>query len=79
LNFRWGERFFETEPYNRRTKIARYYLAETSQRSIILGVNPKIGRPEHHEYRWLSYREIERLASLRLQPVIRWAREVVEA
>jgi bis(5'-nucleosidyl)-tetraphosphatase len=78
LHFHWGERFFDTEPYNRRTKIARYYLAQTSQQTIVLGVNPLIGGPEHHEHRWLSYPELEKLASPRLQPVIRWAREVVE-
>lgn len=78
LNFRWGERFFETEPYNRRTKVARYYLAETSQSSVVFEVNPKLGKPEHHEYRWLAYSELEKLASPRLQPVIRWAHGMVE-
>lgn len=78
FRFLWGERFKETEPYNRGTKIARYYLAQTSADQVNFAVNPEIGTPEHHEYRWLSGAELERLAPARLLAVIRWARGVVE-
>jgi len=78
LQFRWGPGFKETEPYNRGKKIARYYVAATSQPEVVFNVNPAIGAPEHHEYRWLSYSELEKLAPPRLLPVIRWARSVVE-
>jgi bis(5'-nucleosidyl)-tetraphosphatase len=44
----------------------------------VFTVNPKIGGPEHHEYRWLSYSEFEKLPPSRLLPVINWARGVVE-
>jgi len=77
LQFRWGQGFKETEPYNRGRKIARYYVAATSQPEVVFSVNPAIGAPEHHEYRWLSYSELEKLAPPRLLPVIRWARSMV--
>jgi bis(5'-nucleosidyl)-tetraphosphatase len=78
LDLRWGDVFKETEPYNRGTKVARYYLAQTTEDQVVFAVNPKIGAPEHHEYRWLSYSELEKLAPPRLLPVIRWVRSVVE-
>jgi bis(5'-nucleosidyl)-tetraphosphatase len=78
LNFRWGQGFKETEPYNRGTKVARYYLAQTDEDRVVFAVNPQIGAPEHHEYRWLSGAELEKLAPPRLLPVIRWARARVE-
>jgi 8-oxo-dGTP pyrophosphatase MutT (NUDIX family) len=78
LRFHWGEVFKETEPYKRGTKIARYYLAQTSADQVVFAVNPEIGGPEHHEYRWLSGSELERLTPARLLPVIRWARGIVE-
>jgi len=77
LRFRWGEVFKETEPYNRRTKVARYYVAQTSEDQVVFAVNPQIGGPEHHEHRWLTYPELEKRSPARLLPVIRWARGVV--
>jgi len=78
LDFRWGEVFKETAPYNRETKVARYYVAQTSRDQVVFAVNPQIGGPEHHEYRWLPYSELEKLSPPRLQAVIKWARGVVE-
>jgi bis(5'-nucleosidyl)-tetraphosphatase len=78
LCFDWGAVSTATEPYNRGTKIARYYLARTAANQVVFAVNPQIGGPEHHEYRWLSAAGVERLAPARLLPVIRWARGIVE-
>jgi bis(5'-nucleosidyl)-tetraphosphatase len=78
LRFDWGEVFTATEPYRRGRKVARYYLALTTADQVVFGVNPQIGGPEHHEYRWLCGPEIERIAPARLLPVIRWARGIVE-
>jgi len=50
LAFRWGEGYCETAPY-RRGKVARYYLAETTQTFITLPVSPELGRPENDEWR----------------------------
>jgi bis(5'-nucleosidyl)-tetraphosphatase len=62
---------------HRGTKIGRYYLAQTPEDQVVFGVNPKIGGPEHHAYRWLSYPELEKLSPPRLLPAISWARDVV--
>lgn len=78
LRFNWGEVFKETEPYLSGKKIARYYLAETRQARVTFSINPELGQPEHHEYRWLTYAEVKKLASERLQPVIEWARSLLE-
>jgi hypothetical protein len=44
---------------------------------VVFAVNPQIGGPEQHEYRWLTYPELEKLSLPRLLPVISWARGVV--
>ena len=59
-------------------KVARYYLAQTSEDQVVFAVNPQIGGPEHHEYRWLTHPELEKRSPPRLLPVIRWARGVVD-
>jgi len=73
LDFRWGEDFRETEPYAR-NKVARYYLAETDAEELTLPVSPELGRPEHHEYRWVDFATAQRLLPPRLQPVLAWVR-----
>jgi bis(5'-nucleosidyl)-tetraphosphatase len=45
---------------------------------VSLPINPLLGRPEHHEFRWVSYADANRLLPERLQPVLAWARAVVE-
>lgn len=78
LNFRWGAVSKETLPYfSGGKKIARYYIAETSESQVTLSVNPELGKPEHHEYRWLPYEEIKRLSPKRLLAVIQWAHDVM--
>lgn len=72
LDFRWGEDYRETGPY-RRGKVARYYLAETRDEAAYLPLSPTLGRPEHHELRWVTAREAARLLPERLQPILRWA------
>lgn len=72
----WGECFIETEPYSR-GKIARYYIGRALREDICLPVNPALGRAEHHEYRWASYREAQRLLVPRLQRVLVWGMEIV--
>ena len=69
LDFRWGYDCFETGPY-RHGKIARYYLAATSQSKVELRISEKLGRPEHDEYRWVSFEEGHELPGVRLRPVL---------
>lgn len=71
LEFRWGEEFVETGPYGR-GKIARYYLAATTESRVVLLPNPLLGRPEHDAFRWVTCAQAGRLVTPRLQPVLRW-------
>ena len=77
LEFGWGEAYCETAPYSG-GKIARYYVAVASVGDVSLPVNPELGRPEHHEFRWVGHEEARRLLPERLQPVLQWAYELVE-
>ena len=72
LVFDWGEEYVETPPYAR-GKVARYYLARTERERVVLGVNPLLGRPEHHEHRWVDLSEALDLLPPRLQRVAAWA------
>jgi len=76
LDFDWGERHMETGPYSR-GKTARYYLAKTTQDSIVMGPSPETGEPEHHEWRWVSFNEAYDLASPRVREVVQWARQII--
>ena len=76
LDFPFGDEFKETLPYAA-NKVARYYLAETDAEEIELPVSPELGRPEHHEYRWVSFDEAEDLLPPRLAVVLEWAKKTV--
>lgn len=77
LVFSWGHDYRETEPYGQ-SKVARYYVAETRQREVVLPISPELGRPEHHEYRWVSYAEARRLLAPRVQPILDWAHALIK-
>lgn len=72
LDFRWGEDFRETEAYGR-GKVARLYVAASQGGEVSLPVNPELGHPEHHEFRWASFDEAKSLLPPRLQPILAWA------
>lgn len=76
LAFNWGYDFRETDPY-RSGKVARYYVAETQTESIYLPVNPELGHPEHHEFRWVGFSEASPLVSERVRPILDWAHSLV--
>ncbi|MDN5850117.1 MAG: NUDIX domain-containing protein [Nitrococcus sp.] len=78
LRFHWGHGYIETGPYAQ-GKLARYYLAETTQIEIELGISPQLGRPEHHEYRWVNLDEAIRLTSPRVRRVLHWVRQRLNA
>jgi bis(5'-nucleosidyl)-tetraphosphatase len=77
LRLTWGERWQETPPYAG-GKVARYYLAESRVGEVRLPVSPELGRPEHHEARWLTYAEARERLGDRLRPVLDWARSLVD-
>lgn len=71
LEFRWGEEFIETEPYSK-NKVARYYLATSAAVAVKLPVSVELGRPEHHEFRWLEPVTARKLVVPRLAAVLDW-------
>jgi 8-oxo-dGTP pyrophosphatase MutT (NUDIX family) len=76
LDYPFGDEYKETLPYSG-NKVARYYLAQTDAEKIELPVSPELGRPEHHEYRWVSFEEAEDLLPPRLATVLEWARKTL--
>jgi 8-oxo-dGTP pyrophosphatase MutT (NUDIX family) len=76
LQFGWGETFYETAPYSR-NKVARYYVGQTASETVTLPVTAELGRPEHHECRWVTLEEAQELASARIQPVLAWAAKTI--
>lgn len=78
LEFNWGERFFETGPYSR-GKVARYYIANTKQEAVEMGISPETGQPEHHEWRWVTFDEAYDLGSPRVRQIVQWARQIIGA
>lgn len=74
LDFRLGEGFIETEPYSK-SKVARYYLAVTHHVDVKLPVSEELGRPEHQEFRWLTFADAAKLVVPRVAAVLEWARQ----
>ena len=77
FDFLFGEIYRETLPYAG-GKVARYYIAETSEDIVRLPISHALGRPEHHEYRWVTFDEAEDLLPPRLALVLDWARETLD-
>jgi 8-oxo-dGTP pyrophosphatase MutT (NUDIX family) len=76
LDFPFGDAHKDTVPYAG-GKVARYFLAETGQAAITLPVSRELGRPEHHEWRWVSFDEAEELLPPRLAIVLDWVRQTL--
>src|SRR5947209_1070993 len=76
VDFPFGEEYRETLPYSG-NKIARYYLGETDEVEIELPISKELGRPEHHEYRWVTFGEAEELLPPRLGVVLEWAKRTI--
>lgn len=77
LEFTFGEEYRETLPYAA-GKVARYYLAETTEERVRLPISHALGRPEHHEWRWVTFDEAEDLLPPRLAPILDWARQTLD-
>lgn len=70
LAFPWGDVCFTTPMYAQ-GKVAHYFLARLEcDLPVVLGINPTLGRPEHHECRWLGYAATRRLLVPRLQHIL---------
>ena len=77
LDFCWGETFIDTAPRTGH-KIARYYIAVSPGARVFLPVSAELGRPEHHEFRWVGLAAAKTLLAPALQPVIAWAATIAE-
>lgn len=74
IEFPWGKECFETEPYRKRKdKVGRYFVGKTDFTDIDMPVNPELGKPEHQEYRWVSYDEAQSMTNDRIGSVLKWA------
>jgi bis(5'-nucleosidyl)-tetraphosphatase len=78
LRFDWGDEYKETLPYAG-GKVARYYLAESPADQVVLPPSAELGRPEHDEFRWVSFEAAEDVLPPRLAIVLDWARGKVES
>lgn len=76
LDFPFGDAHKDTLLYAG-GKVARYFLAEAGEAAVKLPVSPELGRPEHHEWRWVSLDEAEELLPPRLAIVLDWARQTL--
>lgn len=76
LDFPFGDAHKDTIPYAG-GKVARYFLAETGEAAVRLPISPELGRPEHHEWRWVSFDEAEELLPPRLAIVLNWVRQTL--
>ena len=77
LDFCWGDVFIETTP-RAGQKLARYYIAVSPQARVFLPVSAELGRPEHHEFRWVSFEAAKALLTPTLQPVVEWVARIAE-
>jgi len=75
LEFHWNQQYYQTEPYDH-NKVARYYLAQTDEEKVVFGINPELGRPEHHEYRWASFQQARELLNDRVRAALEWAHHI---
>lgn len=81
--FDWGpepDKFYETEPYSKPKKIARYYVAQLKGQPIVkLMPNPKTGLIEHNDFGWFSYVDAVALVKPRILKALEFAYKIVEA
>jgi bis(5'-nucleosidyl)-tetraphosphatase len=78
LDFPFGDAHKDTLAYAG-GKVARYFLGETEESAVRLPVSPELGRPEHHEWRWVSFDEAEELLPPRLAIVLDWVRQTLNS
>jgi len=77
LNFTWGHGHTQTLPYGLIKKVSYYFLAQTQQSEVCMQINPELGRPEHDEYRWVTFEEGYALAVPRIKEVLMWAEQKI--
>jgi len=74
IKFPWGKDYIETEPYRKKKdKVGRYFVGLTDFKDIHMPVSPELGRPEHEEYKWVTYEEAKEMTNDRIGAVLDWA------
>ncbi|MEN2995505.1 MAG: NUDIX domain-containing protein [Acetomicrobium sp.] len=66
----------ETPPYGK-GKVAMFYIAEAKTKDVFLPISPDLGRPEHHEWKWLPYDDARALLNERLKAILEWAHQKI--
>jgi len=77
VSFPFGESYYETEPYTKKKKIARYYLGKILGGEAQLLINKELGHPEHHEFKWVTVAEADKMLDPRVRKALAWAEELV--
>jgi bis(5'-nucleosidyl)-tetraphosphatase len=75
FEFPWGFDYRDTEPYKagRMLKTVRVFLAHAPAGDAYLPVSAELGRPEHHELRWVDFAAARALLPARFHPMLDWA------
>ena len=77
LDFCWGDLHIDTIP-RAGHKTSRYFIAVSPAARVYLPISAELGRPEHHEFRWVAIGTAHLLLGVPLQPVIRWAAKIAD-
>ena len=77
LTFNWGEIYYVTEKYGKSKKTVTYFIAQTTQSNVIMSISPALGKPEHDEYRWVTFDEARSLSIDRIIQVLNWAEKEI--
>jgi len=54
-------------------------VASSAPSQEVKPASAELGRPEHQEFRWVSFDRAQELLSGRFWPILQWARDVVAA
>lgn len=73
LNFNWGKTYYSTDPFGKNKKVVFYFVAETDETEVIMGISPLLGKPEHEEYKWVTLEEANNLIVNRIKNALDWA------
>lgn len=77
LHFIWGKQYKESDVYRKGTKIAIYFIAKTDRKDITLPISEELGRPEHDEFKWVTYKEAKKLVNKRIKKILDWANAII--
>lgn len=73
----FGKEFIETLPYGK-GKVARYYIIQIGEDKIIEFIpNPITGVIEHHEHRWVTFEQAQKLLVPRVLEVLNWVENFI--